>query len=315
MSSTTTPSARLRELFNSASTELFPFGALPIHAQMAQRAGFPAFFVSGAMVSWWLSGEPDVGLMTRTEIVDNARRIVASVDIPVFCDADTGYGGVQNIRKTVHDFIRAGVAGIHIEDQREPKKAGGADGIALVSDEEAVGRLRAAVDARNEFGSDLVIVARTDGYTASNGSLDEAIRRARLYREQTEVDVIMFEGMHSWDQVRTALSSVPGPAYAIVNKAAGATPSVSELSSMGQAINIVPFVLPGVLAVWELLLAVRDSGEVKPCDDYLSTILAHTGTEHYVGFGGEFTRPTYADVRRWEESYLPAERRRDYQHN
>jgi methylisocitrate lyase len=102
-----------------------PFGVLPIHAQIGEAPGFGAFHISGGMASWWLNGMPDVGLMTRTEVIANARRIVQSVDIPVYCDADTGYGGIQNVRQTVREFIEAGVAGIHIEDQLDPKKAGG----------------------------------------------------------------------------------------------------------------------------------------------------------------------------------------------
>ena len=186
--------ARLREVFRSKQTELMPFGVLPIHAQMAQRAGFKAFHISGAMASWWLTGAPDVGMMTRTEVIDNARRVARCVDIPVYCDADTGFGGVQNVRRTVEEFIDAGIAGIHIEDQLDPKKAGGQAGIALVSDEEAIGRLNAAIEVRDAIDKDFVITARTDGYGGSGGGLDEAIRRGRLYRQHTSADVIFFRG-------------------------------------------------------------------------------------------------------------------------
>ena len=210
---------RLKELFHSGRTQIMPLGALAIHAQMAERAGFPAFEVSGAMSCWWLNGLPDAGIVPRTEIVDNARRIVQAVDIPVYCDADTGYGGIQNVRRTVHDFVHAGVAGIHIEDQVEPKKAGSRAGVMVVSDAEAVGRFAAAVDARNELDPDFVIVARTDAYSAPGGGIDEAIRRAQLYREETGVDAIMMEALRSWDEARRALAEVPGPAFVTVEPA------------------------------------------------------------------------------------------------
>ena len=306
-------STRLKEIFQSSRTELMPFGVLPIHAQMAERAGFTCFHISGGMSAWWINGEPDVGLMTRTEIIDNARRIVNAVNIPVYCDADTGYGGIQNVRKTVQEFIRAGVAGIHIEDQLDPKKAGGSAGIALVSDEEAIGRLQAACEARDELDPDFVITARTDGYGAAGGGLSEAIRRGKLYRERTSVDVIFFEGIRSWDEIHQLNTEVPGPTYAIASRHAGPTPSVAELSAMGQSINIVPFILPGVQEVWNLLLAVRDQGEMKPFDDYVAACFAREGTDQFVGFGDGFAKPNYAQVRVLEEKYLPESMRRDYE--
>ncbi|NGP09467.1 isocitrate lyase/PEP mutase family protein [Rhodococcus sp. 14C212] len=302
---------RLRRIFESDRTELMPFGVMPIHAQMAERAGFESFHISGGMTSWW-NGLPDVGLMTRTEIIDAARRIVQSVDIPVYCDADTGYGGIQNVRKTVQDFIATGVAGIHLEDQRDPKKAGGQAGIAIVSDEEAIGRLRAAVEARDQLDPDFVITARTDGYAAAGGGLEEALRRGKLYREETGVDVIFYEGIRSWDEARYLLTETPGPAYVIASRHAGPTPSVAELSQMRQAISIVPFIIPGVQELWKLLLKVRDSGELNPIDEYLDHLFELEGTEEFVGWGDAFVKPSYQDVRGLEERFLPSDQQRDY---
>jgi methylisocitrate lyase len=305
-------STQLRRIFESARTELMPFGALPVHAQMAERAGFSSFHLSGALLSFW-NGLPDAGLMTRTEVVDAARRVVRAVDIPVYCDADTGYGGVQNVRHTVHEMIRAGVAGIHIEDQRDPKKAGGQAGIALVSDEEALGRLRVAVEARDELDPDFVITARTDGYGAEGGGLEEALRRGLLYRAETGVDVIFYEGMQSWEEARYLLENTPGPAYVIVSsKLAGPTPSISVLSQMGQSINIVPFAAPGVQELWSLLLNVRDAGELAPMDEYMQYLHSLRGSEQFAGLGEAFVKPSYEDVRALEERFLPADQQRDY---
>lgn len=306
---------RLRAFFESPRTELMPFGVLPIHAQMAEAAGFGAFHISGGMAAWWLNGMPDVGLMTRTEVITNARRIAESVDIPVYCDADTGYGGIQNVRRTVQEFIDAGVAGIHIEDQLDPKKAGGQAGIAIVSDEEAVGRLNAAVEVRDELNPDFLITARTDGYAIAGGGAEEALRRGRLYREQTGVDVIFYEGIRDWAEVRQLLEGTPGPAYVIASRHAGPTPSVAELSSWGQAINIVPFLLPGVLDAWKLLLRVRDTGEMAPFDEYLDAAFALEGTPEFVGYGDRFVKPTYEQVRQLEERFLPASQQRDYENS
>ncbi|MEV0685290.1 isocitrate lyase/PEP mutase family protein [Nocardia sp. NPDC050378] len=303
---------RLRRIFESDRTELMPFGVMPIHAQMAERAGFGSFHISGGISSWW-NGLPDVGLMTRTEIIDAARRIVQATDIPIYCDADTGYGGIQNVRKTVQDFIAAGVAGIHLEDQRDPKKAGGQAGIALVSDEEAIGRLRAAVEARDELDPDFVITARTDGYGAGGGGLEEALRRGKLYRQETAVDVIFYEGIRTWEEVRYLLSETPGPTYAIASPSyAGPTPSVDELSKMGQAINIVPFILPAIQEPWKLLLKVRDTGELAPIDEYNARLSDFAGTDEFAGWGDGFVKPSYQEVRGLEERFLPADQQRDY---
>ncbi|MFJ2028754.1 oxaloacetate decarboxylase [Streptosporangium sp. NPDC087985] len=313
MTSREKKTTQLRRIFERPGTTLMPFGVLPIHAQMAQRAGFEAFEVSGGMTSWWVGGSADAGLMTMTEVVAHAAGVARSVDIPVYCDADAGYGSAVNTWRTTQEFIRAGVAGIHIEDQFEPKKAGGQAGIRIVSDEEAIGRLRAAVDAKDELDPDFVVVARTDAYAAEGGSLDEAIRRGNLYLREAGADVIFYEGLRSWDEVRRALKETDGPAYAIASRHAGPHPSVAELSEMGQAINIVPFILPGVQEVWDLLLKVKDSGELAAYDEYVDACFELRGTERYVGMGDAFISPDYDDVRGWEEKYLPRSLQRDYE--
>lgn len=300
----------LKERFNERRTLILPLGALAIHAQMAERAGFGAFAISGAFTSWWLNGMPDVNLMTRTEVIDNARRIVDAVHIPVYCDADTGYGGVQNVRQTVVEMFRAGVAGIQLEDQVEPKKAGSRAGVAVVSQAEAMGRFQAAVDARNELDPDFVIVARTDAYSASGGDLSETIRRARAYKE-TGVDVLMVEALPDWDVGREVLAELPGPALVTTKRGAGASLSIAELTSIGQAAKLLPFVTPGVQEVWRLLLEVARSGETSACDDYLMRQYEITGDE-YTGAGDSFVKPTYDEVRSWEGSYLPETQQRSY---
>jgi 2-methylisocitrate lyase-like PEP mutase family enzyme len=291
---------------------VMPFGVLPIHAQMAQHAGYEAFEVSGGMTAWWTAGAPDSGLLTQTEVVAHAARVVRSVDIPVYCDADTGYGGVLNVRRTTQEFIHAGVAGIHIEDQREPKKSGGGPGIELVPDAEAVGRLRAAIDSRDEIDPDFVIVARTDGYGAAGGSLAEAIRRGNLYKREAGADVIFYEGLRTWDEARIAIAETQGPAYAIVSKDARPTPSLAEQSAMGQAMSVLRFTLPGVQEVWNLLLRARQSGSFAPVDEYLDAAEQYRGTDFFVGHGDRFVRPAYARLRDLEERYLPPGLQRDY---
>jgi methylisocitrate lyase len=308
--SLTSPGKALRAVFESTETTLMPFGSLPIHAQMAQHAGFAAFQLSGGMSAWW-QGVSDTGWLTLTEVVEHAKRTARGVDIPIYCDADTGFGAPINVQRTVSEFIDAGVAGIHIEDQREPKKSGGVAGIELVSDAEAIGRLDAAVDARDRLDENFVIVARTDGYGAAGGGVDEAIRRAQLYKAETGADVIFYEGFHTWEQAELALKETPGPAYAVGAGMIGRK-TVAEMTALGQAIQPVPFVLPGIREVWRLLTEVKETGEATPFAEYLDRLNEESGTKYDIGWGAMFGRPSTDYVRETEEKFLPQEARRDY---
>lgn len=310
--SLTSRSAVLRDVFERPETVTMPFGTLPIHAQMAQHAGFEAFEVSGGMSAWWAEGASDVGWLTLTEVVAHAKRIARSVDIPIFCDADTGFGAPINVQRTVEEFIDAGVAGIHIEDQREPKKAGGAVGIELVSDEEAIGRLNAAAAARDRLDPDFVLVARTDGFGAAGGGIEEAIRRGQLYANETGADVIFYEGLHTWEQAELALKETPGPAYVIPKPNLIGQRTRAELTAMGQAIDIVPFVLPGIREVWRLLLEIKESGDGRPFAEYLKKLETDDDTDLDIGWGGAFGLPSMEYVTETEQMYLPQSAQRDY---
>jgi methylisocitrate lyase len=191
---------------------------------MAEKAGYEAFYISGAMSHMWLLGMYDSGQITPTEFADNARRITKCVNIPVFSDADTAGGNPVNVYRTVKEFIHAGLAGCHIEDVQYPKGittqgqnygegAWGHANARLVSDEEAVGRLKAAVEAKNELDPNFVLIARTDGRNAIGGGLEEAIRRGQEYEKIPGVDVIMFDGMLTPEETTKAVESVKLPAF------------------------------------------------------------------------------------------------------
>ena len=151
----------------------------PVHAKIVEQAGFDYAYLGGYDVSLALLGLPDVGLITETEMVAVARNVASAVDIPVIADADTGYGNAINVIRTVQDFETAGVAAIHIEHQVSPKRCGHVAGKTIIPLEKAVGKLKAALEARRD--RDFVIIARTDAVAAAGGGLDEAIRRGREY--------------------------------------------------------------------------------------------------------------------------------------
>jgi len=150
----------------------------PLSARLAELAGFDALHLTGFGAEAAMIGAPDMGVYTMMELVGLASRMTQAVDLPILSDADTGFGGVNNVARTIAEMERAGIAGVHLEDQTFPKKCPAVDGRVVVSRQEAVGRIKAAVDARRD--PDFVIVARTD---ADVISIDEAIERANLYLE------------------------------------------------------------------------------------------------------------------------------------
>ena len=165
---------RLRQLFERPEVFVLPGCTNAFEAQLVQWIGYEACYMSGAGTSGTLAGLPDAGLLSGSEMVMNAGYMAQAVDIPLVSDADTGYGNAVNVRRTVHAFIRAGVAGIHIEDQVAPKRCGFVAGKQVIPIDEAVGKYRAAVDARNELDEDFIIIARTDSRGAVGGTLEDA---------------------------------------------------------------------------------------------------------------------------------------------
>ncbi|MFN6207966.1 MAG: oxaloacetate decarboxylase [Planctomycetota bacterium] len=170
---------RIEQLLQQLGSIAFPGIFDTLSAKIAQRVGFPMGFVSGYSVAATAIGEPDMGLLTQTELIDRARRICMSVKIPVIVDADTGYGNPLNVHRTVNELIAAGAAGCFLEDQVWPKRCGHMRNKKVIDREEYVDKIRAAVDAR--AGRDFFIVARTDAL-AIHG-MDEAIARVTAARE------------------------------------------------------------------------------------------------------------------------------------
>ena len=149
-----------------------------LSAKIAQQVGFPMAFVSGYSVAATAIGQPDMGLLTQTEIVDRARHICGSVDIPILVDADTGYGNALNAHRTVSDLIAAGAKGCFLEDQVWPKRCGHMRGKQIIQRDQYVAKIRAAVDARGDH--DFFIVARTDALAVEG--IDEAVARVESAR-------------------------------------------------------------------------------------------------------------------------------------
>src|SRR5918996_3425292 len=202
---------RLRELLRS--TPLIVPGCYDaLSARVLERAGFPAVYMTGYGTSLALLGLPDAGLATMSEMHLNARYIANAVRVPVIADADNGYGNAINVMRTVREYIQTGVAAIHLEDQIIPKRCGHVAGRRVIPMDEALGKYRAAAEARRDLDPDFVIVARTDARGAHGGSLDEAIRRANAYLE-AGADLAFVEGPTSLEELGRVCRDVRGPVF------------------------------------------------------------------------------------------------------
>ena len=180
---------RLRQMLDSGPMVVAPFILNALHAKIAESVGFDAVYMTGAGTAAE-RGFPDVGLLTMTEMVANAKYIAGAVDIPVICDADTGYGNMINVQRTVREYEAAGVAGIHIEDQVFPKKCGFFEGKEVIPMEEHVQKIRAALDARRD--PDFVIIARCDAYAVTGW--EDTVTRCRAYRD-AGADMVFVDGI------------------------------------------------------------------------------------------------------------------------
>lgn len=208
-------------------------------AKMAQQAGFRAAYQSGAALSAGLAALPDIGLITQTEFARQGKYLADAVDIPIISDADTGFGPALSVERTVHEFEAAGLAGLHLEDQRMPKRCGHLSGKTLVDRSEMVGKLKAAVRARQD--GDFVIIARTDA-RATEG-LDAAIDRARAYVD-AGADMIFPEALESSDEFARFAKAVDVPLMANMTEF-GKSPllSAGELGQLGYAAVLFPVTL------------------------------------------------------------------------
>ena len=248
MSSLHTPVQRLRSLLQQGRCQVMPCCFDALSARLVERAGFPLTFMSGFSVAAAKAALPDTGLLTVSEMLDQGRLICEAVQIPVIGDGDTGHGNAANLRRTMHQFARAGFAGIMLEDQLAPKRCGHTGVKEVVSRELALERIRAAVAARAE-GADLLIVARTDARSALASSLGEAqALEEALWRLQAfadlGADVLFLEAPRSAAEIERFCAEVRGWRMANMLEG-GITPLLppQELAAMGIHLAAYPLTL------------------------------------------------------------------------
>ena len=238
-----TPTTTLRQLLASDQMVVAPFVMNALHAKIAQSVGFDAVYMTGSGTSAE-KGFPDVGMLTMTEMVGNAKYITNAVDVPVICDADTGYGNPLNVQRTVREYEAAGVAGIHIEDQLFPKKCGFFDGKQVISSEEMVHKIHAALDARTD--PDFVVIARCDAYAVTGW--EDTVRRCKEYSD-AGADVVFVDGIKSEEDLQAYAKDLPN-LHRMYN---GDLFSTQEVAALGYKLMICGG------TIWLIYQQLRDS--------------------------------------------------------
>ena len=257
------PVDALRALLAQPRCHVMPCCYDGLSARLIERAGFPLTFMSGFAVSAARLGLPDTGLISFAEMLDTGRNICAAISIPVIGDADTGYGNAMNVKRTVRSYARAGFACAMIEDQRAPKRCGHTRGKQVVARAEALARVRAAVDARDEGGAGILIMARTDA-RATHG-LDEALWRARAF-EDLGVDIVFVEAPASRAEMERVCATARAPQMANMVEG-GDTPILPprELEALGYRIAAYPLtLLSAATRATQAALAALGRGETPP---------------------------------------------------
>ena len=230
------PTTKFRQLLNQPGIIQAPGAYDCLTAKIIEKAGFPAVYMTGAGTSVAQLGYPDLGLATMTEMVHNGASLAEVVDVPVIADADTGYGGVLNVRRTVRQYERAGVAAIHIEDQESPKRCGHLDDKKVISTQDMVQKIRAAVDARTD--DDFTIIVRTDSIAVTGW--DDAMYRCEEYMK-AGADVLFVEALRTPEEVKQAAKNLEIPLlYNFVEFGKSPLLTASELEEFGFKIVIYP---------------------------------------------------------------------------
>jgi len=250
---------RFKELFEQQKFFVMAGGMNPIGAKMAEALGYEVFYMSGGNTAAHQLGWPDSGSSMR-DMVDNARKIVLTVSIPVFSDADTGYGDAVNTHRTVLEYIQAGIAGCHIEDQTFPPKSGARR--RCIAIKEMVGKLKAAMDAKLELDPDFVIMARCDFGGVPGATFEESIERCLAYKEEAKVDVVCPNDLHTWDEIQEAIRRIPGPVVPLIPASLRPYPTLEQQKAAGAAAAWFPALttMAGLQANWDFLNDFQERG-------------------------------------------------------
>lgn len=253
---------RLRQMLQAPGIIVAPGAYDGFSARLIEAAGYPAVYMTGAGTAASSLGQPDLGLATLTEMATHAAHLASCIGLPLIADADTGYGNVLNVVRTVREYERAGVAALHLEDQVAPKKCGHIAGKQVIPAREFADKIRAASEYRTD--PDFVIIARTDARAVTG--LDDAIARANLYAE-AGADMIFLEAPQSEAEIARVAREVKAPLLSNM-VAGGRTPAVkvADLERLGYKLVIFPglCMAAAVTAIERALVRLRETGSDSP---------------------------------------------------
>ncbi len=298
---------RFRELLKRPGVTVMPGGFSPLYARLAQMAGFECFFLAGSQLSAFLYGVPDNGIVGLRDLVDHARHLAAHADIPVLIDCDTGFGNAVNAYYAVQECVRAGVAALQIEDQEAPKKSATVAGRRCISIDEAVGKIKAAVAARDELDPAFAICARCDILGAEGSNFREAVERCARYINEGGADLVWLNSVETRDDVRRACAEIPGPVLAIWG-GKDAAPTVEEYGALGVKIALYPVIAAtaGLQASWQVLNDFRERGTAALQEWDAANRRSKWGRVDFGALVGQ------DKIREIEERFLPENKKRDY---
>ena len=267
--------AQLRKLLAQPGCVVAPGVADAFAARLVKLEGFQAIYMTGFGTSLTRLGLPDVGLLTASEMIDNASRIVDASELPLIADADTGYGNPINTRRTIRDYEKAGVAGVHIEDQAWPKRCGHLAGKRVIPTAEMVAKIKAACDARRD--QDFVIITRTDAIAVEG--LEAALERGERYRE-AGADMLFIEAPVGREQVEIVCKRFKGVPLLYNMASSGKTPDLpaDELGRLGFKLSIYPnwVILAAIPAMQNALRELKMSGSIAGLRDKVATFKQFT---------------------------------------
>ena len=296
--------ANLRALLDREEILVCPGAHDPLTARTIDRVGFDAVYMTGYGTSLSAVGVPDAGLVTMPEMIANAGNIQETIDVPLVADADNGFGNATNVIRTVREYVKTGVAAIHIEDQSFPKRCGHTTGRQVISREEAIGKYRAAADVRDERDAEFVLIARTDARGAVGGSLDEAIDRANAYVE-AGADVAFVEGPTDESEVERIGREVEAP---LLYNCTGISPRLEPEALQEYGFDLVIYPTAStratISAVYEHVGELKEHGTagLEAFEDEFNEL--PFGFHEFAGF---------PDVVAWEERYLPEDELEKYE--
>lgn len=263
---------KFRQLLNQPGIIQAPGAYDCLTAKLIQQAGFPAVYMTGAGTSVAQLGYPDLGLATMTDMIANAGSIADILDVPLIADADTGYGGILNVRRTIRQYERAGVAAVHIEDQEMPKRCGHLDDKKVVSVQDMVQKIRAAVDARTD--DDFTIIVRTDSIAVTGW--EDAMHRCEQYMK-AGADALFVEALRTPEEVEQVAKNLDIPLlYNFVESGKSPLLSAEDLEKFGFKIVIYPAsALLSVTHIVEQVMAqLKETGTTAHLMDKMVTLEA-----------------------------------------